>query len=219
MKKFLILFTVVFLLAACRGPAGEQGIPGGYALVFQEGVNGYAGTEDTNITEDYPDTNYDGNYVGVGDGGGTGVMRGLIKFDLSQVVPSNLTVDRAYLTVRIHSSVDGSCTVTAYALSESFSETTATWNSRVAATPWAVAGAYNGEAAISSSYLLSNEGGFETLELDAATVQSWIQNQASNYGILIKDNSELAVYSAGIYSSESPALTSRPKLTLYVSLP
>ena len=64
MKNILVVVAVVLLLAACTGPAGEtgpEGAVGGYVLVFQDGLNGYAGTTDAYINEGWPTNNYGGD--------------------------------------------------------------------------------------------------------------------------------------------------------------
>lgn len=219
-KKGLLILTAVILIfsiSCSKGPGGASGTTGLTSLSFQDGIfpsDAYAGTSDTDIIS--------GSYAGSNFGTSTGdtagsvsgiVYRALVKFDLSSVVPSNITVQKAYLTVSLNSTMDSS--INAYALTGSWVETQATWNSSATGTGWTTPG-----------------GDFSTLEdsqpitsttlkfaLSPALVQSWITSPSTNYGIMLKNTDETSGQYVNVYSRENSPATSRPMLTIYYSLP
>ena len=70
--KFILLILLIFTLNACRvynnpfDPANRGGE--GTTITYQQGVNGYTGTNDTHIIEyNNPPTIYDDNNTGAND--------------------------------------------------------------------------------------------------------------------------------------------------------
>jgi len=89
---------------------------------FQEGVSGYAGTDDTNMYEDQPNTNY-----GTGTGfnlvkeSGAYTNYGLFKFDIS-TIPSNATVSSAVLDLYMTNTHDCSDTLSVHRVLKPWTE-------------------------------------------------------------------------------------------------
>jgi hypothetical protein len=117
------------------GPTGPGGTAGSVAFVFQDGgapTAHYAGTQDTYISSQYPTRNY-GNglsylayYPGqieVGHAPGSYVERGLLRFDLSEIVPLGGTVTSGYL-VLYAASCGGEPTIGVYTLTQAWDEGT-----------------------------------------------------------------------------------------------
>jgi hypothetical protein len=225
MKKYAAitaLLMVSLLMFSCgSGPAGPTGSTS-YTMRFQNGVYpsaSYAGSADTYLDSIASGTNYSaaaaiwmGYYPGE-------IEHYTVRYDLSSVIPSNINVKKAYLTIKC-SSIGGamSNTYTAYALAVN-DITTETWNDSATATPWTTAGGDFGAAAKSNSVMISSAGVY-VFSLDTAMVKSWITSPAANYGILIKGASEAGARAeAVIYTSDDGVIADRPMLTIEYTLP
>jgi hypothetical protein len=199
----------------------------------------YAGCADVRLDTDYLNENLGGEtQLAFGIYSGYRTYRTLIKFDMSPVIPANVTVNKAILTIYSNSAA-GATTLTAYALTQQWNEgngigggtadtlTGATWNSSVSGgspvawpTPGAD-GAFNAGTAGSETITVPASTGFISMELNAEMVQSWVSNPSSNYGVIIKAVNETTPNNRfWIWSSEyTTDPLKRPKLTLYYTLP
>jgi hypothetical protein len=224
MKKtgiFVIFVSAVLMfLTSCKGdlgPAGAAGETGLTPMSFQDGVfpsNAYAGSADNNIisTITYSSANFGSDdMASVGQGGGT-ITRSVFKFNLTSLVPSNVTVSRAYLTINTDGAVNN--TINAHAVTTFWREMECTWNVSQLATPWTYYGGDYGTL-MDSKYAGSTT---LTFSIDPAVVNSWINTPATNYGIMLKMTNETNNIFINFYTREYAAAILRPKLTIYYSL-
>lgn len=174
---------------------------------FQEGVDGYAGSEDSWIGSGVPDSNFgsDTALLADGDDGGNGETASLVKWDLSGI-PSGATVTGAQVVVEVYGASAGSYVL--YSGGVDWSEGSATWNS---VAPYSNRGAQVG------SFVPSSSGSY-AIDLNAAgiaAVQSWVDGQP-NRGLFIMTGGT----SDGLdmRSSEYASSGQRPKLVVTYSV-
>ncbi|MCK9622405.1 MAG: DUF4347 domain-containing protein, partial [Methylobacter sp.] len=183
---------------------------------FQEGVSGYTGTTDTYLDSTLSGTNY----------GASGTLQiitplllgstqqSLISFDLSSI-PAGSIVTSASVTFTASSAIALLPSVDMYKMLSSWSESTSTWsslgsgvstdNSEASSTAdasWGALLGLNGTATFSSASM-------------ASTVQSWINNPASNNGWLLT----AGITSVQFYSSEEATIAYRPQLSITYTVP
>jgi hypothetical protein len=242
MKKSMltVLLTVlVIIFISCKGaqgPAGASGASGTeFTAVFQQGIYpdpSYNGTTDSYISDAYPNTNYGQcSQMLIGTMPGQR-YRSLLRMDVSSITPINAIVTNAYLTLNaaVYSGNTG-ITLTAYALSEPFPEGSGpcsgidATNFHFATWMWFTTPGGSYTRAISGPQYFDTSGNGSTLlqlTLDAATVQSWIQNPGANYGMLLMavENTAITEY-AGFVTKDDTYYgnTYRPKLTVFYKLP
>ncbi len=170
---------------------------------------------DTRILENSPDQGYGGSTPIGADGddpNGTGKDKSaLIKWDTSGIAPGT-KVNSASVTLSVTN--PSPQTYEAYALKRAWTETAATWKNYDSAKPWEVAGAKGSldrEAAVAGT-ITASATGKQTFTLDPAVVQGWVDNPASNQGIIIADaaNTDGLDFS----SREATDSTQRPQLTV-----
>jgi hypothetical protein len=226
MKKIttLLLFALLPLLflASCtipgaEGDAGAAGPTGLTVATFQKGAfpsDAYDETADNNILLHLPANNYGTSAIAtIGNDGATDVYRALLRFDVSSIVPSTVTVVEAYLIVTMSSVLNN--TINAYAVTQEWEETQSTWNLRQTGLSWAVPGGDAGSlqgSAYSTTYTA-------TIALSPALVSSWIADPDSNYGVLLKAVNETTTSWSNIFTSEYATASMRPRLVIYYRLP
>lgn len=177
MRKIVAVLSLVILGTAMSAQAG--------VVTFQQGVDGYTGTRDTQVRGAAADTNYGSGFevsIDASDGGQP--THSLLKFEgiignNAGQIPTGSTINSATLRVVITSTGSGWLW---HRMLKDWDETTATWNSLVngiqaddveaVATPTFQAGANNSSGNIPT--------GAYTLDL-TADVQAWA-NGAANYG-------------------------------------
>ncbi len=237
----IILCLILFSCKGDPGAAGDKGPAGsaGSSLIvmqFQNGVypsDAYTGTEDTFIINNATSFN-NGNcssFIAANtDCSAINSARGLIKFDVSSIVPSNVTVKKAYLELCM---IDGGFPIgfVTHELTKSFEEGnscnasgSASWISATATDAWTTPGGdYNPEPMSNIFNVPASPTTYKvTLELNPSVVQKWISNPAQNYGMIIKsypEQGEGVCLGARFVSSEDSYLPYRPKLVIYYSLP
>jgi hypothetical protein len=228
MKKYFAVTAMLILsvLAASCGSSSPAGPAGAtvYTAKFQNGVYptaAYAGSADTGLYQVNPDLNFSTiatNWAGFFVTGA--IEHYVIRYDLSSIVPSNVKVTKAYLTVKC-STVAGavSNTYTAYALTTANSISNATWNSSDTGTPWTAPGGDFGAAAKSSSVMM-NTPGIYVFSLDTDMVKSWISSPSTNYGIVLKGANETGPRAeVVIINDDNGSTADRPLLTVEYTLP
>jgi hypothetical protein len=175
-------------------------------------VNGYTGTRDTKIKSDSATTNHGTATTLEVDGSPD--YAGLVSWDLSSI-PAGKTVTAVTVTFNV-TDISASA-YEFYALKRPWTETGATWNVASAGVNWQTAGA-NGSNDRETTVLGAITGsttGLKTVTLNSsgiAKVQSWINNPATNYGLVILDyaNSD----GLDLNSSEIGTVSNRPKITV-----
>jgi ferric-dicitrate binding protein FerR (iron transport regulator) len=185
--------------------------PDGLTRVFQDGLDGYAGTSDTQIFEGEPARNYGARRDVEVDGDETGKsVAALLRWDLTSIPPGSRILS-AKLSVHVtNGSKDAGYPI--YALRRAWGESEATW-----LRPWRNAGARGPEdrAPEALGTLAPREAGeVAVLFLDPAlaVLQAWVARPSLNHGFLIVNEAN----SDGITfeSREASAPARRPKLTV-----
>jgi hypothetical protein len=180
---------------------------------FRQGINGYAGMTDTHLLSDNPDANF-GN-AGSLMVDGSPDQTALLKWDLGSIPPGS-PVSAVSLTFQIAD--DSTSSYGIHALNRPWSESGATWNLATGGTPWTTPGASHAPDDIDPTpigSIVASPTGIKTITLNAhglAKVQSWIDNPASNHGLILQNY----IPSSGfeLASSESPDLSERPMMSV-----
>ena len=187
---------------------------GDTTVTFQEGVDGYASTEDTHLEEDTPTTSYGAQTtleVDLSNSGG-GQEQLLIRFDNlfgsgAGQIPDGATIISASLTLEQTDESGSSATVTLHRMLTSWNESS-TWNSMTGGIS-----TDDVEAVSTADATLHNPETNETKVLTGleSTLQAWADGTATNYGwVMISDNSNGLIFN----SSENGTTSLRPILTV-----
>lgn len=158
--------------------------PGLSTVTFQEGVDGYSGTQDTHIDEDKPTTSYGTNSrVNLDVTPDNKDEHGLVRFDGiigagAGVVPQGVQIVSASLTLETaNPSVDS---VSIYEMQQSWSESS-TWSDFNGLTP-------GGELAPTPLNTAVEPSGAVTFTGLGSSVQNWINGATNNgWGLLVSD--------------------------------
>ena len=223
--------TAIFSLLSPSGPtptptATPTSLPGNPLTVsFQNGAlpdAGYGGASDTILSQADPTTNYGSDPTGLADGddppGSANDKSTLLRWDISSI-PAGSTVTASSLTLNITNLTNGSYPL--YGLLRPWIENQATWTSYAAGSDWQTAGAQGSlDRNAAAIGVLGPVGtGLQTITLNAAgvaLVQSWVDNPAQNFGLIIADST--TTDGADWDSSEAATASNRPRLTVdYVS--
>ena len=105
----------------------------------------------------------------------------LVRFDLSAIPPTS-RVASAALRFDISGRYAG---IDLYAVLESWSETSATWNRRTAGAMWTTPGVGAGSRDAQPLASLADGDGQHFLALPTALVETWIASPAMNFGLAI----------------------------------
>lgn len=189
--------------------------PGGVRMeTFQQGVNGYAGCDDTRISENYPDTNFGEGELILGEKGGIGT---LIRFDLSSI-PSYATILES--TLQLYVSNYGQrapepIICASYPVKRTWREMEATWTKATSLDHWGLAGCND----IHSDRSPTPTDQQSLYEIDrwyswdvTSAVRGWIQFPATNKGILLQQTNPDVGGEYDIRESEYPGPQVRPRL-------
>ncbi|HEY3285450.1 MAG TPA: Ig-like domain-containing protein, partial [Armatimonadota bacterium] len=220
------------LVAIARDAAGNSTTSAAISLVmpsllptitFQNGVGGYAGQKDVNINNMYggAGSTSDGYRLLLLNSTGTGAYdsRALLRFD-GLTLPAGAKVSSATLTLSYEHGIAGA-SVQGYYLRSAFatSPLSATnWVNRNTGTPWSAGGASGDgtDRIAGKSFCLTNfdstEGQVKTVALDPAVVQGWVDNPASNQGVVLQNTAPDKI--AWLYSSQHTVAGLRPRLTI-----
>ena len=139
---------------------------------------------DTYISEGSPDTNYDGDTMYTRVSSGADIERPLLSFDVSSI-PSNATVLTATLSMRTFNDNSGIYTVDVKALTQSWTESGATWNTYDGGNNWASAGGDFGSTVYGSFTTPTGNNVTINVDLTPSLVQSWVDTPSSNKGIIL----------------------------------
>jgi hypothetical protein len=162
-------------------------------------------SQDTTIYDDATLANGAGEWVFAGVTLQGAIRRALMAFDLSGAVPAGSTVDSATLTLMVSRSSTDEQPISLYELLAAWSagasdaETNegkgalalagdATWDSTGLGGTWATAGGDHGQTPLGTSSV-ADSGTTSTWEL-GALVQRWVDEPASNHGVLLIGNEE-----------------------------
>jgi hypothetical protein len=222
MKKLFVfasLLTALLFVSCGSNPATPvDPVNDLMIMMFKDGFypsTVYSQTSDTFIDSGNAGSNFGGNFD-INTGCYSGVTRrALIKFDITDIVPVNVTVEKAYLTLTPNGSIGTMPSFQAYRINKSWAETAVTWS--------LIAGNHEtGACSNSVSYSAAADNKL-TFEIDSAMVQSWLTNPATNYGVMILASNETSGPDGyvGFVNRQQAAGYEylRPKLTIYYRLP
>ncbi|MFC4856912.1 DNRLRE domain-containing protein [Actinophytocola glycyrrhizae] len=180
---------------------------------------------DTTIASGTPTTNLEvltgQPWLMVGNNSTTyGNTRALVRFDnLNAALPTGARIVDADMTVWGFYSEGSGATFDAHALSKPFVENQATWARASTATAWTTPGGDFG-ARLDQVVGIPNQPFMHIWE-NAAVVQGWVDNPASNHGYLLKvrDEAGAAKQRVLMLSGEAPEVRLRPSLTVTYTAP
>ena len=184
-------------------------------IAFQDGLFPsvtYAGTRDTKLNSGSKTKNY-GTATEIKVDGSPDEAS-LFRWDVS-AIPTGSIIVSAAIELNAVSSTNGNFEV--YALQRAWDEISATWNRYSSSGNWATAGA-NGAGDHSTTVLgqfAPPAKGINRITLNnagVAAVQSWINNAAANFGVILKDYA--ISDGVSISSSEASNKAQRPKLII-----
>ena len=183
--RAIVLVVVCLLFVAAQAQAAP------IKVTFQDGVSptsGYAGTRDTFIQASAPGANQGGlDYVAVGEEPDGARYRSLLKFDLSNSIPTGATVQSATLHVYgTWMSTNDAVNISTYKVLKGWTES-ATWNTYDGTNAWATAGCGGAtDRSLTADATTSvTAAGWYTWNLTSAMVQDWVTNPSANNGILL----------------------------------
>jgi hypothetical protein len=194
-------------------------LPAPITIVLQNGLEGYAGTTDTWINDEAPDTNYNsGSSASFLIVGSNNHQSALIRFDLS-AIPSNAYILSAVLELNFRQATNSNpLTVDIFRLRRNWSDAEATWRRATSSTLWEVPGA-NGpsdrEMEPAVHQVVTGVTG-QWVSFDVTNiVQSWVSGAVANRGMLLQGASGGGVKYT-FCSSQFPASEGwrRPRLTI-----
>ncbi|MEQ4210402.1 DNRLRE domain-containing protein [Actinopolymorpha sp. B9G3] len=150
---------------------------------------------DTTISSTLPTQNlnvFDGEpWLMVGNNSSTyGKTRVLVEFPDLSAIPSGVTVTDADLMLWKTEATGSGATVDAHALTAPYAETTATWNQAATGDAWTPGGEYDPQVGDSVSGI-DLDPKRHTWWMDDV-VQGWVDDPASNHGLLLKVRDESA---------------------------
>ncbi len=189
--------------------------------IFQQGVSPdafYTGASDTQIDLYDPGRNFGGETTMRLHSSSGGRKRLLIKFDISRITPPATVLDATLHLYAWYRSQAFSITAHAYKVRKPWIEGEATWNKATSSSFWSIAGCQDPLAdydpAQSDSTALVYTEKWYTWDL-TDMVQEWVDNPASNEGVLIVGEGGGNEYQ--FRTSESPSADVRPYLVITCS--
>jgi len=228
-KRFLaaiVIAATAALLISCTGPKGSTGPAGAnaFSITFQDGLSptaSYVGIVDTYIdSANATAKNYANNLYYVGYIASTSDSnREIIRADLTQLIPSNAAVVKAYLTLTAAAGSGATAPVMkAYGINQQWIQQFATWN-LTGGEAWIPAGGGYDPAPVSDAVSFQNGNAAITFTLDNNMVQSWLADPATNYGVIIIDQNENVLDGLEyFYTSQATVDYYRPKFTVYYTV-
>ena len=193
--------------------------PSGTEMVFQQGHLGYAGTEDTYISEWEPTTNYGGNVAMIirqGD-----VRSSLVRFDLS-ALPPGVSIEEAWLELySVNRTNEGDMTIDVHPVLRPWAEGQATWELATSVVPWTIPGCLaegtdlGASVATQRVFTISDWHEWDVTGL----VQGWYANPSTNQGVILRGSGTTSVEYLYATSEYWWALTFSPRLVVRYSTP
>jgi len=210
------VLLVLWLAIAMMAPGVEPRALAGSAtnsVVLQEGQAGYTGTTDVYIDLWTPDQNWGGSdwlMVTATEG-----RAGLMRFDLAGYVPQGSTVTAAtlelYATNRTRALSER---VSVYRVLRPWVEREATWNRAAVGSWWGGAGCSSStdrEQTPADTLTVSQLGQWYRFNV-TGMVQAWVNDPASNHGLLVKGVNDGLPIEYMFFTSESGMAGDRPIL-------
>lgn len=187
-----------------------------YQTYLQEGLGGYAGTDDTYLDAWRAGTFGASDMLEVRNGN---IEHALVRFDLSTLPASAYNI-RASLQLYLTSAPTDPVQLSLFGLLRPWQENLATWQIATALTNWSVGGADGAgvDRAVHSAYQLTlPEGRWVAFDV-SDLARGWLANPSSNFGALIKSTGTFK-QAAQFISSENADRGHRPRLVVGYLLP
>ncbi|MBK9335050.1 MAG: tandem-95 repeat protein [Lewinellaceae bacterium] len=141
----------------------------------------------------------------------TNARRSLLRFDLAGI-PGGSVIQSATMTLTRVGGDGNTLSLSAHRLTNAWVEGQATWTIRQTATNWSTPG---GEFLASPQATITSAGSNGTRDFDLTTlVQGWFNSAYPNYGVLVKQTTEVLDKRHEFASSENGTAGSRPKLVV-----
>jgi len=166
---------------------------------------------DTLVYSANPYTNYgDDYYSGIGNNVLNNILRMYIKFNLSAVPADARIVDAKLKLYQFYTEGTDNFTIGLYRVTDDWDESTIDWDSQPTSST---------DAEITNN-ITAGAITWETWEIDTL-VQSWLNGDITNYGVVLKDTNETSVNTiAYFYTSDYTGdATKRPKLEIEYYIP
>ncbi len=217
MKKYLfaVLILSVVVLSSCTTNNNNPTAVTNYLVAeFQNGTLPYAGYQGCTDANFASGASVAGNNYGTQPEGSfgyydatAGITRYVVRFDVGSL-PAGIKVKKAFLTMYSYY-VYGTGSFSAHEKTAGWLDTLITWNN-----------SSGGETFNASpmSTVAMGTANYYTFALDAAVVQSWINDSSYNYGVLLKGVNESAQGYLWCYFANEAYVSYRPKLTVYYTI-
>jgi len=207
------LLLISLTVAAASDDQAEllAGQPTPTEVIFQQGVDGYTGCEDTYIETYNAGENYCAEDLLLVRGEES--TSALIRFDVSSI-PSNATIVEAYLeTYADPSSSSQELEVSVFGLLRDWEACEATWNEASVGSAWETAGAMGltDRAVVPADRAIVSGGGWYYHNV-TDLVQQWVLDSSSNKGILLGSDDPRYGVLYQFSSAECPTVGQRPRL-------
>tara|TARA_R110000824_G_scaffold401762_1_gene615163 strand:+ start:13472 stop:14851 length:1380 start_codon:yes stop_codon:yes gene_type:complete len=181
-------------------------------------------TEDANLREQYPDTNYSGNSsIRCGQYSTTIKRRhGVFKFDVSSfTAPADIVSANLYLTVSTDSG--STRTMKVVRLNQDFVEAETTWNSASSGVSWTGGGGGEGNGAFTEpnySISIGNLQGDQEVDIKELVIDAINRRDDELWLIICFDPADTSATPTGnsaFYPSEDTTESNRPKIAVTVA--
>jgi hypothetical protein len=209
-------FFAVSLAVSRATTTASNPSPTSYAIVFQQGVDGYIGCSDTRISKESPDANFGEDELVLGMRGDVGV---LIRFDVS-AIPSNALIEEATLSLYVSNigqrPAEAAICAT-YPVTRPWNEMQATWYKAADFNWWGLPGCNDITSDRSpiptDQQPLYDFGRWYDWDVTPAA-QQWVRSPTSNRGLLIQQTNVKVGGEYDIRESEYPGPETRPILSI-----
>lgn len=208
--------------------------PSNYTITFQDGIEGYTGTEDSHIAENFPDNNMGSNPTFemcryAGDNAGDD-KSAIVKFDLTAIENIKDSITSAELLVTFAGTRNGSSPkdVSAHQVTKDWEEgdiaagidgsgaetNQVTWRSaRHNIELWDNPGGDFKEEKLDEREIRYTPGTVYSWDIKGA-VEVWLES-GNNYGVILREENPASLHGTKVfYSSESEQFVLRPKLKI-----
>jgi RHS repeat-associated protein len=187
-------------------------------------VKFYSDAIDNTLTSKQPTVNHDvldaGGELQVGNNGSIyGTSRVVLKFPPLTGLPANTKVIDAEVGLWSWYTEGGGANFQVRGLTRDFDETTSTWNSARVGTAWTTPGG-DAEATVQDTVGgMTGDPGWQAFDA-APLVQRWINDPASNKGVLVRLENETSPTQRVLFlSAEAAEPTLRPRLRVVYTAP
>jgi len=192
---------------------------GAKTVIFRQGQAGYTGCADTRISEERPNRNFGDEELILGMKGRVGT---LIRFDVSSI-PASAIVQEATLGLLVHNYGQRTAPIIvgAYPVIRTWKEMEATWYLATDTDYWGLPGCNDTDTDRSPTPLdhatIYNRDQWYTWDVTSAA-QGWVQDPASNNGVLLQQTNKEVGGEFDIRHSEYPGADVRPYLMVKYTL-